>query len=102
MLQVLILFGGPTEPEFPSTKSAIYIETCLVWALLFISPGQFNLMLHLLWLTARTVLKSPPLNEEYRMCFIPRHSYVNVLEINIYSDNLSLLIFRKREGDTDG
>ena len=102
MLQALILFGGPTEPEFPSTKSAIYLETCLVWALLFISPGQFNLMLHLLWLTARTVLKSPLLNEEYRMCFIPRHSHVNMLESNIYSDNLFLLIFRKRGGDTDG
>lgn len=59
-----ILFGGLTEPEFPSTESAIYLETSLALALLFISTGRFNLMLHLLWLTANTVLKSSPLNEE--------------------------------------
>ena len=95
-LRVLSLFGGPTPPEFPSTESAIYLETCLVWALLFISPGQFNLMLHLFWLTASTILKSSPLNEEHLMCSIPRHSCTNVLEINIYSDNIFLPIFRKK------
>lgn len=64
------LFGGPTPPEFPSTESAIYLETCLVWALLFISPGQFNWILHLFWLTASTILKSSPLNR-HLMCSIP-------------------------------
>ena len=78
MLGVLSLFGGPAPPEFPSTESAIYLETCLVWPLLFISPGQFNLMLHLFWLTASTILKSSPLNEEHLMGSIPRHMHKRV------------------------
>lgn len=69
--ELRLLFGGPTKLEFPSNKSVIYLETCLVLALVFMSAGQFNLMLHLLWLTASPVLKSSPLNEEYLMCFIP-------------------------------
>ena len=57
--------------KWKKKESAIYLETCLVWALLFISPGQFNWMLHLFWLTASTILKSSPLNEEHLMCSIP-------------------------------
>jgi hypothetical protein len=86
--QGLSLLGGPTKPGFPSTNTAIYLETCLALALVFISIGQFNLMLHRLRLPAGMVLKSPPLSGEQLTAFIPWHKYVRVLGINIYSDNI--------------
>lgn len=46
--------ASSTHPLWWSNKvkTAIYSETCLAWVLVFISIGEFNLMLHLLWLAA--------------------------------------------------
>lgn len=68
MLQVSTLLQWPKGLEFPSMKSVTYLKTCLVWVLVFISPAQLDLMLHLLWLTSATAFKSPPLKEDYGMC----------------------------------
>lgn len=62
------LLQWPKGLELPSMKSVTYLKTCLVWVLVFISPAQLHLMLHLLWLTSATAFKSPPLKEDYGMC----------------------------------